>query len=266
MWTARARRAWWLGASALLIGTLFWSDLDRAVASASRQRPRQTSPYQVVLEGAHGERLRSFVRYGKTFVLGRHGQHYRVRVYNHSPRRVEAVVSVDGRDVVSGAVADFRRQRGYLIEPYSSVRIQGFRKSYNHVASFRFTHPSASYSSRRGTPQHVGIIGVAIFPEKRRPRPLQLPDQPPVMERGSGHGSGYDAGDDAKEAPPRRARRSSARPSASPSASEAASGMADRALEGELSTRDNLGTRYGETRYSAARRVAFRRQHVHRPA
>src|SRR3954468_12801775 len=46
---------------------------------------------------------------GETFVMGQIGERYLVRVSNHSGRRIEAVVSVDGRDVIDGKPGDFRR-------------------------------------------------------------------------------------------------------------------------------------------------------------
>ena len=70
--------------------------------------------------------------------------------------------------MISGQVGDYSKQRGYVIDAYDSVLIEGFRRSMNTVAAFRFTNPGDSYSSRRGTPQHVGVIGVAVFKERAR--------------------------------------------------------------------------------------------------
>ena len=39
---------------------------------------------------------------------------------------MEAVVSVDGRDVIDGKPADFRNKRGYLVPAWGSVDIDGF--------------------------------------------------------------------------------------------------------------------------------------------
>jgi hypothetical protein len=59
-----------------------------------------------------------------------------------------------------------------VIEAYGSVVIEGFRQSLDQVAAFRFTDIGNSYSARRGSGQHVGVIGVAVFKEyqPRRPR------------------------------------------------------------------------------------------------
>jgi hypothetical protein len=55
----------------------------------------------------------TFFQAGGSYVLGQQGQRYTLRVANHTGRRVEAVVSVDGRDVVDGRPAATGK-RGYL--------------------------------------------------------------------------------------------------------------------------------------------------------
>lgn len=49
-----------------------------------------------------------------------------------------AVVSVDGVNVVSGETASVR-QSGYVLDPWRGVRIRGWRKSLDEIASFYFT-------------------------------------------------------------------------------------------------------------------------------
>ena len=61
-------------------------------------------------------------------------------MFNRTHQRIEAVVTVDGRDVISGQVGDYTKQRGYVIDAYDSVLIEGFRRSMNTVAAFRFTN------------------------------------------------------------------------------------------------------------------------------
>src|SRR5690606_40876829 len=92
-------------------------------------------------EDEHGRPLPTYAHQGKTWALGTLGQRYVVRVSNHGPGRVEAVVSVDGRDVVSGEVADYRQQRGEPAHPGDSVVIDGVRQSSDPVAAFRFVSP-----------------------------------------------------------------------------------------------------------------------------
>ena len=80
------------------------------------------------------------------------------------------MLSVDGRDAVTGRVGDFVNLRGYVIDPYANITVEGFRQSWGRVASFQFTSPGDSYSARQGTPQNVGVVGVAFFPERRQAR------------------------------------------------------------------------------------------------
>src|SRR5689334_8673664 len=95
------------------------------VGSSSNAEPPYTdswgAAYGVSLEDENGSSLRSFRHAGDTFVLGYEGERYRVRISNHSSERVEAVLSVDGRDAVSGRVADYAGERGYIVPPHGSI-------------------------------------------------------------------------------------------------------------------------------------------------
>ena len=71
---------------------------------------------------------------------------------------------------MSGQPADYVNQRGYVIPAYGSLLVEGFRRNLKEVAAFRFTSPEDSYSSRMGTPQNVGVIGVAFFRNRTRRR------------------------------------------------------------------------------------------------
>lgn len=171
---------------------------------------------------------------GYTFVEGRQGLRYTIRVYNGTGERVEAVVTVDGRDVITGRQGNYKRQRGYVIDPYASVEIDGFRTSWSGVAAFRFTEVGDSYAARMGDDSDVGVIGVAIFREKdRRPVPVYEDDYYESRRLGSSHGK-----------------------SAAPSASgDAAGGYAARER-----SEQGIGTGYGEDRYSPASETTFERR------
>ena len=76
---------------------------------------------------------------GETYVMGRVGERYVIRVSNRTGRRIEAVVTVDGRDVVDGKPGDFRHKRGYLVPAWGQVDIDGWRLSQSRAATFRFS-------------------------------------------------------------------------------------------------------------------------------
>jgi hypothetical protein len=200
--------------------------------------PPAPRPFSFQLEDESGNVLRTFQHEGRTFVLGEPGERYSVRVFNPTAQRVEAVISVDGRDAISGDIGDFTRQRGYILEPFGSVAVDGFRRSLDEVAAFRFTSPGNSYSARRGTPQNVGVIGVAFFPERQRP-PVAI-RRPRTWERSAPRSKRAEAPERAESA---RKGRSNDR-----SAAEARGGSTD-----------NLGTEYGESRTSSVVEIPFTR-------
>ena len=57
-------------------------------------------------------------------------------------------------------------KRGYLIDGYGTLDIDGFRRSSDAVAAFRFGTVRDSYAARTGSDRNVGVIGVAIFRER----------------------------------------------------------------------------------------------------
>jgi len=240
---------------ALLVGAVF----VQLGLNCAKAEP----PYEIVLEDEFGNRLPTYAHHNEVFAQGREGQRYNVRIINHSGRRVEAVVTVDGRDVLSGQPGNYKSQRGYLVPAYGSVVIDGFRTSLSEVAAFRFTHPGNSYSSRMGTPENVGVIGAAFFPELvrepvRRPQIPVRPSPEPYTEyrrRGaelnyeglgsSGAGAGGGGRAEAKASAPRAAE-------SAPSRSYAPRDRAD-------DDTSNIGTEYGEQQYSAVTEVPFQR-------
>lgn len=103
----------------------------------------------------------------RLYVAGEPGHQYEIRLRNRSGERVLAVTSVDGVNVVNGQTAT-TGQSGYVLSPWDSVAIDGWRKSMDEVATFYFTRLSNSYAARTGRPENVGVIGVALFRERQR--------------------------------------------------------------------------------------------------
>ena len=207
-------------------------------ALATTERPARSGPAAVELVDEGGALLPTFEHLGRTYVLGVKGQRYLLRVRNASGRRVEVVASVDGRDVIDGRPASTAK-RGYVVEPYGAVTIDGFRLSDAAVAAFRFSSVPRSYASQMGDARDVGVIGVAVFGERWVPPPRRpLP---------------YGAIPDDAYGPEARSERSEGKGAPAPSAAPSLDGRrADRGL-----ARPGLGTEFGEEHGSAVRSVGF---------
>jgi len=125
-----------------------------------------------VVDRASGRELPIHRHRGEYWVAGAPGARYAIRVRNGAAGRVMAVMSVDGVNVVSGETAG-HDQVGYVFGAGDSSDIAGWRKSDAQIAAFEFTAPGRAYASRTGRPDHLGVIGVALFRE-REPLPPAL--------------------------------------------------------------------------------------------
>jgi hypothetical protein len=120
--------------------------------------------YLTVLDRDTGTTLPQYRDGSQRWIAGEKGHRYSVRLRNHSAERVLVVVSVDGLNAISGEVAA-PGQTGYVLNPWQTADISGWRKSQDEVAQFVFTSPGKSYAGRTGRPDNIGVIGIAVFRE-----------------------------------------------------------------------------------------------------
>lgn len=178
---------------------------------------------------------------GRAWVAGQPGNEYQVRVRNVSGEDLLAVVSVDGVNVITGETAR-TSQSGYVVGPYGSVDVSGWRKSLSRTAAFYFTTLPDSYAARTGRPDDVGVIGVALF-RRRPPEPIAFEPPRPV---------------------PFAKRESGAPPSSAPAAPEAAGRMESRDSAAKSAQAESpLGTGHGRQERDRAQWVAFERATPH---
>ncbi len=137
-----------------------------------RSDARQTANYairggwlSVSITHPNGQLYDAIESGGRLIVIGQSGDAYQIVIRNHSPRRVEAVATVDGIDVINGKDGELSN-RGYIVDAYGTAQIDGFRKSEREVATFRFGAVHDSYAVRTGRGRDVGVIGVAFFAER----------------------------------------------------------------------------------------------------
>lgn len=112
-----------------------------------------------------GMRLEAYYHHGEYWVAGEPGARYAIEIHNRLGERLLAVMSVDGVNVITGQDAGWD-QAGYVLDPWTSDSITGWRKSDYQVAAFAFTAAQGSYAARTGRPENVGVIGIALFREQ----------------------------------------------------------------------------------------------------
>lgn len=102
------------------------------------------------------------------YVEARQGRNYSLRLTNRTGERVGVEVSVDGLNVISGERATGGLGRMYVLEPWESTSIQGWRTSLESVRRFTFVDEKASYAARVGKANgKMGWIEVAVHREIR---------------------------------------------------------------------------------------------------
>jgi len=163
-----------LAASLLFAAGCSVAAADQLAAPPTGQGPRTAlaiapakirAPYDVQILRESGEVLPTYAFKDRFYVQGNAQERYIIRITNPTPNRIEAVVSVDGLDVVDGENGDLRK-RGYVVPPYGETRIEGFRTSQADVATFRFSSVVDSYAGKKGKARNVGVIAVALFEEE----------------------------------------------------------------------------------------------------
>jgi hypothetical protein len=116
-----------------------------------------------------GQVLRQSNHNGRSYIEAPPEGAYEIRLTNNCPRQRLAVISVDGINVVDGETAGYDGP-GYVLRPWETLNLKGWRRDDSKVAKFTFQPQDRSYSNRtgRGT-KNTGVIGIAVFEEKARP-------------------------------------------------------------------------------------------------
>ena len=182
-----------------------------------------------------GQWLPTYPHQGERWVAGTPGHRYAVRLTNTSAERVLVVLSVDGVNAVTGQTAS-PSQAGYVLGPWETTEITGWRKSLRDVAQFHFTDHYDSYASRTDRPQNVGVIGIAVHTERMRyPQyPRQRIAEAPAP---------------ASPVSPPYATRSESRPQAAGNASSVASAPVQQ--------EQSIGTGHGGREYAPVSQTSF---------
>jgi hypothetical protein len=123
----------------------------------------------------NGNRCKQYHHNGKIFIEAKEGSEYAIEIKNNEWKRILAVCSVDGLDILSGKPAT-EDGPGYVLSPFNNAKFDGFRVSDDKVAKFVFGAKGSSYAASKedGSERNVGVIGIRIFSEKEKPAPIVI--------------------------------------------------------------------------------------------
>ncbi|MCE9639360.1 MAG: hypothetical protein K8S22_04285 [Betaproteobacteria bacterium] len=201
-----------------------------------------------VYDRAENRTLPVYYHEGRYYVAGKPGNEYQVNIRNTQPGEILGVIAVDGVNAVSGETANWN-QTGYVLSPYTAFGVKGWRKNLQRTAAFFFTELDNSYAARTGRPDHVGVIGVAVFRKKaeppvgisRRQEYFERKRQAPAAEESAGEWQNKSNDEMAQNS-----RSDAAAPPASITAPQPAPG-------------GKLGTGHGQSETSVVRHTNFER-------
>jgi hypothetical protein len=119
------------------------------------------------------------------YLEARSGSRYAVTLCNRSGERLGVVLSVDGLNAISGGRDSSSPGRMYVLDPWQSTSVQGWRTSLQDVRQFTFVDERRSYAARTGQAnEKMGWIEVAVYRERRPyPRAVATPFPEPRAGR-----------------------------------------------------------------------------------
>ncbi len=112
----------------------------------------------------NGSPVAEYAHESDTFIEGRKGSEFTLRFKNLSDKKVLVVMSVDGLSVMDGETASYS-SNGYIVDPYGSIKIPGWRLSDEEVAKFYFASKKDSYAKSKSKDLDVGVVGCVVFEE-----------------------------------------------------------------------------------------------------
>jgi hypothetical protein len=158
----------------------------------------------------------------KQYLEAMRGENYGIVIHNMTPERIGVVIAVDGRNIISGKRSNLKNTEAmYIVNSYGYGEYDGWRTASDRVHKFYFTDMADSYAMCTfGDATAMGVIAVAVYREKDRPKPLS------------------------------EQRQRDHRPAA-PSAERSAAGKTGIARD------ESAGTGFGDEQYAPTIRVAF---------
>jgi hypothetical protein len=115
----------------------------------------------------NGRPVKEYSHRGNTFIEGKEGSEFEILLRNNTAEEVLAVVSVDGKSVITGEDCSIDSSGGYVIPPLAHIKVPGWRLDNNSVAKFVYSKPENAYATQiteqLDEPINLGVIGCAFF-------------------------------------------------------------------------------------------------------
>jgi hypothetical protein len=191
------------------------------------------------------------------------GRNYSVVLRNSTGRRIGVLIAVDGLNVVNGERSTLdRHEQMYVLDPYESADIQGWRTSLDEVRRFVFVDEQRSYAERTGQANgDMGWIRVVAYREVER-QPWWGRWTPARRERDDSRaqdGAGRGLADE-----PQATNEAAPAPSLGDAKSAKPEGES-RSLAGRLQAQDQApqsapGTGWGDRSYDPVQQTSFEPQ------
>jgi hypothetical protein len=185
---------------------------------------------------------------GRRYFEAQHGREYAVTLRNTTGERIGVLISVDGLNVITGQRSALASGESmYVLDPWGSATIRGWRTSLDDIRRFVFVDEERSYATRTGQANgDLGWVRVLAF---RESRPLTWRDEryrinePAPAPQAAPEAKGGDDGATRENGAPRAARKDAA-------------GLAGEVHQ-KSEDESNPGTGWGQAGYDPVRTVEF---------
>ena len=123
----------------------------------------------VRVAGSTAPLFQSVDRSDRWYLQAKKGGQYEVRVRNTTGQRIAFVIAVDGINAINGVRSHLGSDEPmYVLDPWQSATIKGWRKDLGNVSKFVFVDEERSYAARTDQANgDLGWIRVAAFNEFR---------------------------------------------------------------------------------------------------
>lgn len=116
----------------------------------------------------NGKPVKQYSKDGEIFIEAKSSTEYEIHIHNNNSTKIEAVIGVDGIDVITGN-PNTEKSNGYVIDAYDTLKLKGYRISDEKVAAFKFCKKENSYASAKTVYAQNGVITVKCYAEEILP-------------------------------------------------------------------------------------------------